>query len=217
MTIKDRIISYLKHHPEGTDDDNLARTLGLKTRQHANHYCRELAQEGQVTRKLVNGKIHNFWIGREPSTNSSVASKTQSIQNVLPKTQNWFWEGNIQKKAINYLTGIGYHIHSSADTASHQQGIDIVAEKDGKQIWVTVKGYPEGTRKTNPSTQAGHWFKQAIFDIIEYRERNKDVLLAVAIPDYPRYRSLTQKITWIKPVAKFSYFWVKADGAVETE
>jgi HJR/Mrr/RecB family endonuclease len=44
-----------------------------------------------------------------------------------------------------------FYIRSVANTASHQQGIDIVAEKDGKLLWVTVKGYPQGTDKTNPS------------------------------------------------------------------
>jgi hypothetical protein len=111
----------------------------------------------------------------------------------------------------------GYHIRSVADTASHQQGIDIVAEKDGKPLWVSVKGYPQGTDKTNPSVQAGHWFKQAIFDIVEYRERDKNVSLAIALPDFPRYRSMSQKITWLKPVANFSYFWVNENGDVVVE
>jgi hypothetical protein len=45
-----------------------------------------------------------------------------------------------------------------------------VAEKDGKALWVSVKDYPRATAKTNPLVQARHWFKQAIFDMIEYRE-----------------------------------------------
>ncbi len=111
----------------------------------------------------------------------------------------------------------GFYIRSVADTASDQQGIDIVAEKDGKLLWVSVKGYPAGTDKTKPSFQAGHWFKQAIFDIIEYRGRDKNVLLAVALPDYLRYRSLAQKITWFKTAAKFVYFWVREDGQVSVQ
>jgi hypothetical protein len=104
-----------------------------------------------------------------------------------------------------------------ADTASHEKGIDIVAEKNDKSLWVTVKGYPQGTEKTNPSVQAVHWFKQAVFDIVEYRERDKIVSLAVALPDYPRYHSLAQRITWLKPVANFIYYWVKQSGEVSVE
>ena len=111
----------------------------------------------------------------------------------------------------------GFNIRSKADTASRQQGIDIEAEKDGKALWVSVKGYPKGTDRTNPSVQAGHWFKLAVFDVIEYRGRDKNVQLAIALPDYPRYRSLAQKITWFKEVAKFTYYWVKEDGEVSVE
>ncbi len=217
MTIKQRIISYLQNHPEGIDDDELARVLGLKARQQVNAHCRELEKEGLVIRRQVSGKIHNFWAGKSVDIASPALPIPQNSQNSLSKSENWFWEGNIQSKVRQYLEACGFYIRSVANTASHQQGIDIVAEKDGKLLWVSVKGYPQGTDKTNPSVQAGHWFKQAIFDIIEYRERDKNVLLAVALPDYPRYRSLAQKITWFKPTANFVYFWVKEDGQVSVE
>ena len=217
MTIKQRIISFLQNYPEGIDDDELARVLDLSARQQANMRCRELEKEGLVIRRQVNGKIHNFWAAKAGAIVSSAPSNLQNSQSNLPKSEQWFWEGNVQSKVISYLAKQGYNIRSVADTASHQQGIDIVAEKDEKPLWVSTKGYPQGTDKTNPSTQAGHWFKQAIFDIIEYRERDKNVLLAVALPDYPRYHSLAQKITWLKPIANFSYFWVKEYGEVTVE
>lgn len=217
MTIKQRIISYLLNHPEGIDDDELARVLDLSARQQANVRCRELEREGLVIRRQVGGKIHNFWAGKAHTPVSPPTSKPQNTPKNLPKSEYWFWEGNVQAKAVSFLVKQNFHIRSVADTASHQQGIDIVAEKDGKILWVSVKGYPKGTDKTNPSVQAGHWFKQAIFDIIEYRERDKNVSLAVALPDYPRYHSLAQKITWLKPVAKFSYLWVKENGDVAVE
>ncbi|MEM2126554.1 MAG: hypothetical protein QXQ53_09185 [Candidatus Methanosuratincola sp.] len=217
MTVKQSIISYLQSHPEGIDDDELARVLGLSTRQQANMRCRELEKEGLIVRRRVSEKIRNFWAGRPVTVTSSASPAPQESPSSLPKSKNWFWEGNIQSKVIQYLAAHGFYIRSVSDTASHQQGIDIVAEKDGKLLWVSVKGYPQGTDKTNASVQAGHWFKEAIFDIIEYRERDKNVSLAVALPDYPRYRSLAQKITWFKRAAKFNYFWVKEDGQISSE
>jgi hypothetical protein len=217
MTIKQRIISFLQSHPEGVDDDELARVLDLSARQQANIRCRELEKEGLVIRRQVNGKIHNFWMGKDIAIVSPAVSIPQAIENDLPKSAYWFWEGNVQSEVINYLEALSYQIHSFADTATYQRGIDIVAEKDGKTLWVSVKGYPRGTAKTNPLVQAGHWFKQAIFDMIEYRERDQHALLAVALPDYPRYHALAQKITWLKPVANFSYFWVKENGEVSVE
>lgn len=217
MTVKQRIISYLQNHPEGVDDDVLAMALGLSARQQANKRCRELEEEGLVIRRRVNGKIHNFWAGKDIAVPPYAPPNSDNSQNNNPKYEHWFWEGNVQSKVINSLAVQGYQIRSVADTASHQQGIDIVAEKDGKPLWVSVKGYPRGTDKTNPSLQAGHWFKQAVFDIIEYRERDRTVSLAVALPDFPRYRSMAQKITWLKPVANFAYFWVNENGEVVVE
>ena len=214
MTIKQRILMYLQTHPEGIDDDDLARTLNLSARQQANTRCRELEKEGLVIRRKVDGKIQNFWTGKRIQTVIPPEIKSKVTD---PKYNDWFWEGNVQSAVVMYLVSQAYQIRSVADTASHQRGIDIIAEKEGTNLWVSVKGYPRGTTKTNPSVQAGHWFKQAIFDIIEYRERNKDVILAVAFPDYPRYHNLVGKISWFKSVANYSYFWVKENGEVNIE
>ena len=51
MTIKQRIISFLQNHPEGVDDDDLAKILGLSARQQANLRCRELEKEGFLQQK----------------------------------------------------------------------------------------------------------------------------------------------------------------------
>ncbi len=219
MTIKDQIIEYLQRHPEGADDDYLAKVLDLSARQQANSRCRQLESEGLVERRRVRGKIHNFWIGdkggRVTTTPSSVKETKQPQTN--PKKDNWFWEGNVQSQVVRFLAGQGYDIMSVADTASHQRGKDIIAEKDSLPMWVSVKGYPAGTAKTHPSTQAGHWFKQAVFDILEYRGEDKEVKLGLAIPDFSRYRDLAQRISWLQPLAIFTYYWVQESGDVIVE
>jgi len=226
MTIRNRIEDYLKDHPEGITDSDLKEKLGLKSHQQANSRCRQLEKEGFVKRVVIGGIIHNFWTEHYHSTrtlnklnlSSSIAVEQKPSQvSQESKFESWFWEGNVQAKVVNFLVAQKYNILSVADTASHQTGIDVVAEKNGKKLWVTVKGYPQGTEKTNASTQSRHWFKQAIFDIIEYRERDKDVYLAAAFPDFPTYRNLANKITWLKLAAKFVYLWVKEDGSVEHE
>jgi hypothetical protein len=219
MTVKQRILSFLQNHPEGVDDDALAFALGFSQRQQANMQCRKLEKEGLVIRRQVNGKINNFLAGKSlhpsPTTQPKNARPKASLD--LPGNKPWYWEGNIQSRVISYLASHNFQIRSVADTASRQQGIDIVAEKDGRQLWISAKGFPEGTERTSPSTEAGHWFKGAIFDILDYRGRDKSALLAIALPDFPRYHSLAEKIAWCKPVAKFVYFWVKEDGEVIAE
>lgn len=193
MTVKQRIIAYLQNHPEGIDDDELAKVLNLSARQQANNICRQLEKDGLVSRKQVNGKIQNFWANKTTKVSPNIAQESKPD---IPKFENWFWEGNIQAKVIEYLVSQNCHIRSVADTATRQQGIDIIAEKNGKKLCVSVKGFPNATPRTNPSVQAGHWFKQAIFDMIDYRERDKNVMLALALPDFPRYRKMAAKITW---------------------
>ena len=215
MTIKDRIVHYLQTHPEGVDDDDLAKALNLSARQQANSRCRDLQKEGLIVRRMLRGKIHNFWIGKDVPDTKPTVVEFQVLES--PRASDWFWEGNVQAKVISYLSQQGYRILSSADTTSHQTGIDIKAIKNDVELWVSVKGYPHGTIKTNPSVQAAHWFKQAVFDMIEYREIDKNVQLAIAIPDFPRYRKLSQKISWFKRVADFKYYWVDKEGVIVIE
>ncbi len=123
----------------------------------------------------------------------------------------------MQSQVVRFLAGQGYDVMSVADTAACQRGKDIIDEKDGLTIWVSVKGYPAGTKRTHPSTQAGHWFKQAVFDIFEYRGEDKEVNLALALPDFCRYRDLVQRISWLQPLAKLIYYWVQESGDVVEE
>jgi len=215
MTIRERIIAFLQQHPEGVDDDALTEALQLKYRQQANSRCRQLEEEGLVSRRRVGAKIHNFWIGErvQPPQISPTPPKAERPAPARP----WFWEGNVQAAVIRYLASRGWSIRSVADTASRQRGKDIVAEQNSRLLWVTVKGYPQGTKRTQPSTQAGHWFKQAVFDILEYRGESDTARLGLALPDFPRYRALAQRIGWLQPVAEFAYFWVHEDGTVAVE
>jgi hypothetical protein len=207
-TIRDRILEYLSQHPEGVDDDELARALKLKARQQANSRCRQLAAEGIVERRRVRGKLHNFLIDPE----KPIAPR---IQPEPTEQQPWFWEGNVQDVVIEYLQSQEYRIVRFADTASRQPGKDIEAESDAGPLWVTVKGYPEGTPRTRPSTQASHWFKQALFDIVAWHGENPEAELAFALPDFSRYRDLAARVAWLQPVARFSFIWVMEDGTVE--
>lgn len=210
MTIKDRIIEYLQANPNGVDDDRIARDLRLSHRQQANSRCRDLEKEGLLRRSKVDGKIHNFWVGQSPV---SIGRTPHPDTDQKP----WHWEGHVQSKVVAELVRRGYEILTVADTARRERGKDIIAMKSERPIWITVKGFPIGTPKTHPSTQAGHWFRQAIFDIVQYREESEAADLGLALPDYPRYRQLARAVTWLIEAARFSYYWVSETGAVTVE
>jgi hypothetical protein len=211
--IRTQILSYLHDHPEGVDDDELAAALQLKYRQQANARCRELAARGLIARRQINGKIHNFPIRNEqPESARDLSAEQERDDN-----HEWFWEGNVQEAVVRFLKQQNYTIASTANTSTKERGKDIVAYQGESPLWITVKGYPKGTARTRPSLQAGHWFKQAIFDIIKYRIENSEAELGLALPDYPRYRNMVEQIKWFQQVVNFNYFWVDSSAKVEVE
>jgi hypothetical protein len=206
--LTDRILSFLRRHPEGADDDELARALNLTRRQTANATCHRMAVEGWITRCKTNGKIQNFLAGTRLESPVSLQPQQKDVADDRP----WFWEGNIQATVVKYLREQGYTITHFANTAAKERGIDIEAAKDDRALWVTVKGYPVATVKTPATMQASHWFKDAFFDIIKWRGEYSDVELALALPNYPRYRKFAARVEWLKPTAQFSWIWVEQMG-----
>jgi hypothetical protein len=213
MTIQDRILAYLAGHPEGVDDDALAAALNLRARQQANQRCRRMENFGIVSRRKVNGKIRNF-------LNAAPAPATQGMESSMsdPVEQPWYWEGNVQAAVVSHLKSARYWIKSTANTATKEQGKDIVAvAPPGSTLWVSAKGYPKGTVRTNPRTQARHWFAHALFDLILWRGQDERAALAVALPDQVTYRNLSARISWFLAATNAKIFWVREDGSVLVE
>lgn len=136
--------------------------------------------------------------------------------------RDWFWEGNIQAALARHLASDGWAVEQTADTASRERGIDLVASKDGRRMAVEVKGYPAtvyargpkaGTPKpTAPTNQARHWYGQALLAAIltdAYDER------ALAFPDFPRYRDLHRRSAWALRSLRIAVYLVSEDGSVE--
>ena len=211
MTIQERIVAYLAEHSEGIDDDALASILGLKQRQQANQRCRRMEQFGIVERRAVNGKIRNFLnpaatLIRDGPPSGSAAEKP------------WYWEGNVQATVVHRLEGPGYKIQSVANTATREQGKDIIAiDTSGQMLWVSAKGYPQGTVKTSPRNQAPHWFARALFDLILWRGQDPSVSLGLAFPEQTTYRNLANRVRWFLDVVGASVFWVAEDQSVAVQ
>jgi len=126
----------------------------------------------------------------------------------LTVPEPWFWEGYVQATVIERLTGVGWTLIGQADTVNREPGKDIELERGDVTLWVTVKGFPKGTPRTHPNTQARHWFKAALFDVIVWREANDETHIAVALPAMPTYRSQAARTTWFQGAANFSFLWV---------
>jgi len=112
-------------------------------------------------------------------------------------------EDRVNDAIAKYLESQGYQI--LRQNKGHRQGKDIVAQRESSLLWVTIKGYPAGTGKTHPATQARHYFDAAVADVMRYRSESQQVELAVGLPDRPTYKSLAQQID--KRIANMRYIW----------
>lgn len=225
MALKDRILAYLQTRPDGADDGEIERALGVRYHAQVNSRCRELAAAGLLQRRKVGRTFRNFLTsGAEAEHAPSPAQAVQATPPAdkqggedAPSDHPWHWEGNVQSAVVSYLAASGHRISRVADTASRETGKDIIAvTPSGQQLWVSVKGYPKGTDKTHPATQARHWFKQATFDIVAWRNESSEAQLAMAIPDFQTYRSLAQRLDWLQRTARFAFLWVQESGDVST-
>jgi hypothetical protein len=133
------------------------------------------------------------------------------------RSRPWSWEGNVQAAVVDFLVREGWSVLRQANTASKERGKDVKLERDGIALWVTVKGFPEPTQRTRPYTQAQHWFKDALFDVIRWREEDPAARIAVALPMMPTYRNLAARTTWFQAAAQFSHLWVTETGVAADE
>jgi hypothetical protein len=179
------------------------------THQKVNQRFRLLANQGHLMRERGERSILN-----RLSVGDSQNAGVLVTETVRP--QRGEWEGNVQSTVVAFLSRGGWSIRRVADTASRETGRDIEAERSGVRLWTTVKGYPAGTERTNPSTQARHWFMGALFDVILWRGEDADVRIAVALPKRQTYLNLAGRTKWFHRSANFSYLWVD-EGAVEEE
>jgi hypothetical protein len=114
--------------------------------------------------------------------------------------EDWFWEGHVQDVVMAYLLSNGWHIDQVANTATRAQGHDIAASRGRERLVVEVKGYPSvgyrdprratEIKRAQPSSQAKHWFADALLKVLRLRGLSPETSVALALPDFPRYRTL---------------------------
>jgi hypothetical protein len=137
----------------------------------------------------------------------------------------WYWEGNVQTSLARHLQSDGWTIERSADTSSQEPGIDLVATKEKRILAIEVKGYP-GTvyargpragqpKPTPPTLQARHWYADALLKAVLTGTSRQEAELALAFPDFPRYRRLIARSDWALRRLGIRVFFVDENDNVE--
>jgi hypothetical protein len=134
----------------------------------------------------------------------------------------WPWEGSVQAVFITLLGEHGWSITAAADTASKARGVDVLAAKDDRVLGAEVKGWPSTgyadprraneTKRTQPSTQAGHWFSHALLKAMMLLDSHPGHESLVVLPDYPRYRDLAERTQTGRRAANIHVILLTADG-----
>jgi hypothetical protein len=143
-----------------------------------------------------------------------------------PVGQEWPWEGRVQAVFVDLLVEHGWTVLSEADTATRAPGLDVTAAKGVREMAAEVKGWPgtgysdprraHETKPTAPTTQAGHWFAQAVFKALMLRDSHPRHESLVVVPDYPRYRDLAQRTRTGRGGAGVHVVFVEPDGRVHS-
>ncbi len=202
-------------------DDCLSSSAAVRPRQQVNARCKDMVVSGEIARQTDHcPQCHrNKIVNRLLAGSAAVSNKSGATPNVativaekVESERPWYWEGNVQEAIVRHLKKHGWEIRSSANTASRETGKDIVALKDAKELWVSVKGWPE----KSSNTQARHWFAGALLDLVLYRGQHSNVLLAVGVPfGFSTYENLIPRVAWLRTNLPFEVFAVTKTGAVE--
>lgn len=162
--------------------------------------------------------------GLHPHATTAPAPGAVPMPLVEPHGAEWHTEANVQAAVVTALAARGWRILSVADTASKQHGIDIVAAIGAERVGVEVKGYPSRNyadparagevKRTAPSTQAGHWYAQAVLAAMRLRGKHPEMRSVIALPDFSRYRDLYADTQGSLSAADIAVWWVSGTGEV---
>jgi len=169
----------------------------------------------------------------EPRTGSPTAGAASTPAGVPPRdlevfaerSEEWHTEANTQASLVTAMAAGGYRILSVANTATKERGIDVIASRGAQTVGVEVKGFPSrnyadparasGAKRTSPSTQAGHWYAQAVLAAMRLRGKEPTWRSVIALPDFPRYRDLYAETAASLAAAQIEIWWVHQTGSVD--
>jgi Holliday junction resolvase-like predicted endonuclease len=145
---------------------------------------------------------------------------------VVDVTQDWFWEGNVVDSIARFLEHTGWVIVSKANTGSKERGVDIHAQKGGRELLVEVKGFPSKTyrdprrateqKPTNPTNQAQQWYSKALLKVMRLQTQYPHAIVALGFPDFPRYRALFEETKGGLEKLGVAFLTVTQNGEVQT-
>ena len=144
---------------------------------------------------------------------------------------DWFYEGNISRKLVEYLKNNNYTITKDNSDNIKAKGIDIIGEKNGITELIEVKGFPSKyyvngknkgkLKKTKPKQQAKHWFSEVLLSCIynygKYKNEYEKIQLGIAFPKNDRYFELISGVSafFIDNQISIKIYFIDKNGKIE--
>jgi len=155
-----------------------------------------------------------------------IGQSEASLSQAGRTTTNGSGKATFRVPSVHNLTSQGWSVPVGADTASKEQGDDLVATRGGETMVVEVKGYPSRgyadpkraaeVKRTSPTSQAHHWFAQAMLRTTRTMDRRPPVTVGDGIPDRPRFLDLLAQTWSAISLLGIKVFLVHEDGSVST-
>ena len=177
MTVRERIIEYVKEYPGATDTE-IEKALS-KSHQHINQECRNLEKEGYLVRKRIlekNNHIGNFPLDKIHALSTHQISQSNDIKSLQ--------EDDIKAILNNYLIKNGWNTKVAW---GHRQGIDIEACRADQRWIIEVKG--AGSRQQ----MRVNYFISILGEILQ-RMDDDNARYSIAFPNIKQYRKLWNKL-----------------------
>jgi hypothetical protein len=225
MTHAERILDFLRSHPEGADDDQLAAALHIPHREAVNQTCRRLAAGGQIVRRPdpVSGKLINRVMteGYAPLPVQDVPPRPPVRTGQVLRFRDedalraFAYAGELKitedqvKQAVHaVLQTAGWHVETRW---GHLPGIDIEATRGTDRLVVEAKG--EGTR---PAMRV-NFLLGALGELLQ-RMDTPDARYGLALPAHRQFVGLICRLPiWVRTHLSL-HFWlvrIAADGQLE--
>ncbi|MEV6288526.1 hypothetical protein [Kribbella sp. NPDC051770] len=220
------VLSWFHRHAPSQASDQTVRT-------HIRGACWNVVNRSQFSKKepfltrLDRGLFRRATSDEIADWRSGHSSEVRTQQPPLrttPPADEWHTEANIQSMLVTALATDGWRILSVANTASKERGVDVIASRHGQTVGIEVKGYPSRAyadpsragekKRTAPSTQAGHWYAQAVLAAMRLRGKEPSWRSVIALPDFPRYRNVHSETTGSLDAAGIEVWWVDRTGAL---
>jgi hypothetical protein len=222
------VISWFGRHAPGQASDGTVRAHVRGASWNVDGRSQFAGREPFLTRvdrglfRLATPEELASWRATHATTREAPAVSAMPAEG---REFEWFTEENTQALLVGWLRRNDWRIVRTANTATRQHGVDVVAERRGERLGVEVKGYPslfyvagpkKGQRKTtSPMNQAPKWFAHALVPAMRLRQREPESRSVMCFPSFPIYQKLIRETHSSLRACGIEVWLVDADGHVE--